>query len=100
MGAALPVGIVLPSLAESMRAAALMLLAALTASAHDYSPSCYGWPDKNRKWDIATAGTDLPRLLGHSAPPFALRTLDQTTTIALHDLLETAPVVLQFADYS
>ena len=26
--------------------------------------------------------------------------LDQTKTIALHDLLETAPVVLQFADYS
>ena len=83
-----------------MRAAALILLTALTASAHEYSPSCYGWPDKNRKWDSVTAGMDLPRLLGQSAPPFALRTLDQTKTIALHDLLETAPVVLQFADYS
>jgi len=68
-------------------------------AALDFKPGCYGWPETNRDW-ASTAGNSLPRLLYNQAPEFSLRTLDQTSTVSLKSLLEEAPVVLQFADYS
>ena len=79
----------------------LLASAAVVAavSAFEFRPNCYGWPDTNRAW-TSTAGNSLPRLLNAEAPNFELRTLDQTATVTLENLLATAPVVLQFADYS
>jgi len=82
-----------------MLRAAVLLIAATGASSLDFKPSCYGWPDINRDWSN-TAGNALPRLLHNSAPEFSLKTLDQSSTVSLHELLATGPVVLQFADYS
>lgn len=83
-----------------MRRAILALLCAVGAAAYEFKPNCYGWPDMNRDWTTATAGNALPRLLSNQAPSFSLRTLDQSKTVTLAEMLATAPVVLQFADYS
>ena len=77
---------------------ALLLLAG-TSSAFHFKPSCYGWPDVNRNW-ANHAGNALPRLLTNQAPDFSLKPLDESKTVSLTEMLSTAPVVLQFADYS
>jgi len=79
--------------------AAAFLLTSV-AVAFEFQPNCYGWPNTNRDWSQATAGNSLPRLLHAQAPAFNLRTLDQTSSVSLKELLATGPVVLQFADYS
>jgi len=77
----------------------LLLTSATACAALEFKPSCYGWPDTNRDW-TSTAGNSLPRLLTNTAPEFSLKTLDQSQTVSLSEMLKTAPVVLQFADYS